>query len=585
MATTLNAAERAELARLFSVERQVGELRRLRPGWFVDPHDRGQVQALCSPHTYRILIPGNGWGKTTCMALDVDLLMQRDDPFKPQVMPDADGEDRPTTAVWFCQKYQQWEIMQPDVEALLSRPYKWRSNQHYYEWPNGSRLFILSSDSDWAAIQGIELDAVYFDEHPDRKFWTEMLYRRRGKKKTRYMVAATMTQGITWFVTSVIQPWEEHCRSLGLTNDEAIRRQPHPTTFIWNVGGIHDNPSMTEADAAHYDSITVASEKERMVRRHGGYADFVGEAVFAIEPLQAMEAAASDGESGAFVFLPDERPELWQKIRPPGDPDSHAHRFWRVTDRQFFEWRSGLPVEGGRITIWDQPDPDEAGNYVIGADFAAGLVGKDYDTAMVGLKTADGQVRQVAEARGHWGDIFFAEVLFCLGVWYFEAFIVGERQFGLPCLRRLYDEMGYTYLYHQHAEGSRARRMSDLLGHHRAAGDTIIPNHRLAIQRQDVRLVSRDAIGEHKRYQFKPRRQTDLMDDVERSSDLITGAPAGEHDDLVMAAAYMLHGAREAVRFVRPKRAYRPGTFGDVMGLEETLRPKPAKIDPYAIQR
>lgn len=553
-------------------------LQQTTPGELIQPHKDGQMQALCCDKIFRILIPGNGWGKTTCMAKDADMLMQRDDPFKPQVMPKP---DRPTDAVWFCQKYQQYEIMRPAMEALFTRGFQWKEQKKHYLWPNGSRLFLLSSDSDWTSIQGIELDGVYFDEHPDRKFWNEMMYRRRGKKKTRYMVAATMTLGITWFVTAIIQAWEKYCRDEGLTNTEALDLQPHNTTFIWNVGGIENNPVMDEEDYAHYESITTASEKERHVRLKGGYADFTGMPVFWLDSLLVMEKEATEGENGAIKFVPDEDKTMAERLLYAAGGQVMGHRFYGAKHESFFKWQPEMEVEGGRITIFEPPDPEQMDNYLIGADFAAGLEGKDFDAAIVGLKTPGGQCRQVAEAVGHWGDIFFAEVLYALGMLYFEAFIVGERQFGLPCLRRLYDEMDYTYLYHQRRESSIARRHSDLLGHHRGVGDTIIADHRLAIRRRDVMLLSTDAITQHKRYQFKPRNKTDVIDDIERSSDLTTGAPSGEFDDLVMAGAYLTHGSKEVIHYKRPKRIYKPGSFGDVMGLTETLHPKRKKQDPY----
>lgn len=558
-------------------ERALEYLADHRPAMLFDPHDNGQIQALCSDHKYRILIPGNGWGKTTCMAVDNDCLMQRDDPFKPHMMPKP---DRPTTSIWYCQKYQQWEMMAPDVEEVFTRGWKWHSQKHYYEWPNGSRTFILSSDSDWTAIQGVQIDAVYFDEHPDRKFWNEMMYRRRGKKKTRYMVAATMTQGMTWFVTQLIQKVEKSYTEQGLTAARALELQPHPEYFLWNVGGVESNPATTDEDREHYESIETASEKERHVRLKGGYADFTGEPVFNLEALERMTAAP--GTNGAIVFRGDDDPSVQSKLILDSGGQPMGHRFSGLLDHRYFDWRPEMEVPGGRITIYEMPDPDQAGNYVMGSDFAAGLVGKDYDAACVGLKTSEGRVVQVAEAVGHWGDIFFAEVLYSLGVLYYMAFLVGERQFGLPCMRRLYDEMGYTYQYFQRRDDTQARRHSDKLGHHRGSGDMIIQNHQLAIRRGDVLFRSADSIRQHKRYQFQPKKKDDVIDDVERSSDLTTGAPSGENDDLVMACAYMMHGAREIIHYPRPQIEYKPGSFGDVMGLADTLRGRKKPKDPYA---
>ncbi len=567
--------ELAAAARAVRSLRATQWLRDNRPSWAFDPHLDGQVQALSSDHRYRICTPGNGWGKTTLMAVDVDLLMQRNDPYKPHVMPRViNGYDRPTVAIWICQKYQQFEIMKPDLESLFTRGWKWNDQKHYWIWPNGSRCFVVSSDSDWSAIQGVEIDAVYFDEHPDRKLWVEMQFRRRGKKKTRYMVAATMTLGITWFVKEIIQPVEAFYKSDGLTHAEFMELQNHPRTFLWDRGGIQDNPGADEEDAEHYAEVQGVGEKELGVRTSGGYADFTGEAVFDNKALQRMKADIEVGESGSLVFLPDETGEDLAGRLGPRDPT--MHRFHGTNDyRELFQWRAGVPMDTGRITIYEPPIFDEAANYIIGADFAYGLVGKDYDAAVVGRKTADGQLVQVAEAQGHWGDIFFAEILFMLGVLYFEAFIVGERQVGLPCLRRLYDEMGYGYLYHQRREETRARRFSDLLGHHRSAADTIIPNIRAGVKERSVVVRSETTHTELTRYQFMPKNKTDLMDDLPNSTKITTGAPTGENDDMVMALAYLYHGGREIIHYEKPKRPYKPGSFGDVMGLADDLLDDP----------
>ena len=590
MESVLSVEERSEIAAYLRAQAALDYLHNTRPGWAMGaeydfPHDHGQLQVLQSDHKIRIIIPGNGFGKTTAMGMDVDMLMQRDDPFKPHVIPQP---DRPTSAVWFCQKYQQWEIMRGDLEAdIFTAGWKWREQKHNYEWPNGSRLYVLSSDSDWTSIQGIQIDSVYFDEHPDKKFWNEMMYRRRGKKKTRYMVGATMTVGITWFVTGIIMPWEEWNRDQGRTNDEALKIQDHPTTFVWNIGGIEDNPGMDEEDYAHYASITTTSEKERHVRLKGGYADFSGEPVFDLPALDWMKENAQEGRTGRLVFLGDEDDEFADRIIHTAEGEALGHRWAGVTDQEFFTFHEGMGVERGRITIFEDPIEDEADNYVLGADFAAGLVGKDYDAAIVARKTSDGQLLQVAEAVGHWGDIFFAETIYALACWYYEALVCGERQFGLPTLRRLFDEMGYTHMMLQRRTQTRNERISDLLGHHKSAGDTTIPNLRLAIKRRDFQLVSRETIRQLVRYQFKPRVKSAMIDEVTDSSLLVTGCPEGEHDDLVLAANYANHGARELIHYTKPARRYREGTFGDVFQVDKVLkgshRGKPK--DPYAIKR
>jgi len=578
----LTPDERALIAKKIRAKAALQRLYEQHPFWEMHtfPHEEGQRQALESDHIIRVLIPGNGFGKTTVMAADCDMLMQRSDPFKPHCMP---VPDRPTHAIWFCQKFQQFELMRPDLEQIWSAGWVWNATKHRYTWPNGSSLYALSSDADWTAVQGVQIDAVYFDEHPDKKFWTEMMFRRRGSKKTRFMVAATMTQGVTWFVRDIIQPWEDHCRELGLDHSEAIKLQPHHRIFVWDAGGISSNPAMSAEDLRHYEEAEGLSDKERRVRLSGGYADFSGDSVFSIEALDKMETL--EGQHGSLVWIPDDDHIIAERIQRSRHHD-YPHRFGGLIQPDLVKFREHVLPERGRVTIYEMPDEDAFGSYVIGADFAAGLEGRDYDAAIVGRVTEDGQVRQVAEARGHWGNVFFAETLWLLGVFYGEAFIVGERQFGLPCLRRLYDEMGYAYLYTRRNPEKRGMRISDSLGHHRSSGDTVIPNYRLGIVRGDVALCSSDALQEHRRYVFRPRAVRKTIDEVGSSADLITGAPDGENDDLVMAGAYMWHGARNLSRFARPDRGYRPGTFGQVFKVDKVLRPRQnARRDPYAIER
>lgn len=556
-----------------------------KPHLEIAPHDRGQLQALSADAKIRILIPGNGFGKTTCMAIDVAMLMDGYDILKPHVVPTK----WPPTAIWFCQKYGQWEIMKPDVEAILPGGWKWKSQKNYYEWPNGSRLFILSSDSDWTAIQGVEIDMVYFDEHPDRAFWVEMQFRRRGKKKTRYMVAATMTQGITWFIRQVVQPWEKSFTDRGLTLDQAHEINDDPDVWVWMKGGVEDNPTATEDDVEHYKNVQGASEKELQVRSKGGYADFSGEGVFDMAGCEYQEQFTEPGQSGSLVWLPDADPDAVRRVlmdrylleTTKGD---YAHRFGGVKDRDLWCWVPDAPVDGGRITIFRDPDPNEAGNYVMGADFAYGLKDKDYDACTVLLRRPDGVYEQVAEAVGRWGDVFFAETLYALGCWYYEAFLVGERQVGLPAMRRLFDEMGYTHQFRRRDDAKTGRRASDDLGHHRSAGDTIVSNARLAVFRKDVIIHSSELLTQVKRYQFRSKNKTETIDDVSQSDKLTTGAPDGEHDDMVMGFCYSIHGCREAVHYVKPDDDYKRGTFGEVMGLKEDMKPeRRKKKDPYAL--
>lgn len=551
-------------------------LRRTRPMLLLNPtKSKGQVSFLSSRHIVRGLHPGNGWGKTTILALDIALLMERNDPFKPDIIP-----DHPPIACWFTMKYNQFDIIRKKLEQKVFGPgVEWNETKHRYTWPaTGGQLYVFSAESDWETLQGIEPNLVVFDEHPDKDQWNEAMARRRGEIKCRFAVAATMTQGLTWYVREVIQPWEAHCRKLGMTGEEARDRQPHPEVWIWDRGGVADNPAMSEKDAEWYAKQATFGEKEKRVRLQGGYADFTGTSVFEPDVLDEMGTHIAAGEIGELRYQDSENLEILptdvaHRLASIGNPIAYAERAafgagqTMPQNARWVRFRPVGAVDGGTIRVFERPNPTLG--YVIGCDAALGLEGRDYDTAVVLSRDRNGMLTQVAEARGYWGDVFFAWVVFLLGTWYFNAFIVGERQGqGLSMLRRLHDEFGYTHLYRGRNEAAKNRRRSDMLGHHRNRWDTIVPNLRLALRERRVVVRSELLLEELRAYQWRPRASTIDAEDA-HSSDLVSGAPPGMHDDLVMALAYAIHAAQEVVHFDPPRRAPAPGTFGALFGTPE----------------
>jgi hypothetical protein len=230
------------------------------------------------------------------------------------------------------------------------------------------------------------------------------------------------------------------------------------------------------------------------------------------------------------------------------------------------------PMPRGRVSVYEPPKRGTAGDlmdrYVIGHDSAYGLTDGDFDAAVV-LSRNTG--RQVAEAEGRWGDVRWAEVLAGLYWYYGEAFLLGERQVGLPTMRRLYDEMGCTYQFFDRDDATPGRRHSDKLGHHRRKGDLVIPRLRSAIAPHDeqmrrlpptVRFVSPELIRQLKVYQWRPRTSGVRLKDA-HDEDLQCGAPEGDHDDLAMAAAYSVMALGEVARFPEPvKPKYAAGSAG-----------------------
>ena len=210
-----------------------------------------------------------------------------------------------------------------------------------------------------------------------------------------------------------------------------------------------------------------------------------------------------------------------------------------VTGRSFRAVAGG-EIPDGRCSIYEEP---KAGRrYVIGADFAHG-VGRDYDAACVYDKTCqgegDGVIRQVAEAKGHWGPKFWI-VLYGLIQLYNNAYLLGERQGGgTHTMRWLWDYCGVHNMYCETNTDKAApvTTRNPMLGWPARANDVVMPAFRLAVAQKRVRLASEETIRQMQALRFAPRSKHDESD---RDPDvrLRMKLPGGGSPDLVMAAAY-----------------------------------------------
>jgi hypothetical protein len=203
---------------------------------------------------------------------------------------------KPISGIWFCPGYAQWDKIRKEVlEPYCFDKVGWRylKSEYTYVWPDGSALQARSHEYDWTVEQGTNPDLVLFDELFPQELWTEMQMRRRGKTKTRYVVSATQTQGMSWMHDALYAPWLEHHKQKGLGEEDATRQQLHPDFFVWPLGGLRANPAMTEEDFRWYESsIVYSSEQEKKVRLGGGFGDWSGAAVFDLAAVRWMRDRA-----------------------------------------------------------------------------------------------------------------------------------------------------------------------------------------------------------------------------------------------------------------------------------------------------
>lgn len=228
-----------------------------------------------------------------------------------------------------------------------------------------------------------------------------------------------------------------------------------------------------------------------------------------------------------------------------------------------FDFIAGETLPGVRLTIYEHPIPGNT--YVLGADFALGIVGRDKDTAEVLDNTGKRKV-QVAELEGTLGERA-DKLIYALAVYFNGAFVVGERQFGLPSLRRLLREFGYGWLYYERDEKKRARPVTDKLGYFKTGNwstDPMLRSLRSGIREDRIEIRSKALLAQLSRLQYAPK--TSIQPEDALDADMAVKLAGGGSPDLVMALGYAWLGCNEVVHFPDPKPRFRPGSMGDILG-------------------
>lgn len=525
-------------------------------GWSV--HKHGQDQFLRSAHPARVMVPGNGWGKTVIMGREANHWAHGDHPYVQTPDPSK------VLIYWFCEQFKQFDALRELLEAkCLTRHYTWNDQDHSYTFGTGARMVVSSYDRPWTDIQGIPCDLMCFDEEPPLKLWREARRRRRTDRKTRFVIAATATQGESWMEAEIWKPWADKHKETGIGLDQAREKQAHPYFWVWDRGGIYNNPGADAEDIAEYESQTWSSDEEKRVRQHGGFGRFNGRPVFDLAALGVMEA----------------RMDEWDKVRGPGRirgivakaDGQEPLRVLGLSPDRLKTMRFGLddlPLENGRLEVWEEPEP--GGTYAIGGDCAKGMEGGDFDAAPIYRLPSDKdkigtKKRQVAMLHGHWGERF-DRLLFACARLYNGAFVLLERQEGLAIMRRLWDDYGYTYIYYDRNSSNPARKVSDSLGHARVQDDYTIRNLQIAVLNGDIEIRDRTTLDEMRRLVwFKPGEEPGIKDRP-RDADLRMRLPGGGSPDAVMGTAYAWLALREVYHYDVPEDLYPKGSLGDIFG-------------------
>jgi len=221
-----------------------------------------------------------------------------------------------------------------------------------------------------------------------------------------------------------------------------------------------------------------------------------------------------------------------------------------------------LADPNGRYEMWQEPLP--SASYVIGADFAYGLAGRDKDTACV-LRIDLPTPTQVFEIEGTYGERF-DEVLVRLGRFYKgtekEAFLLGEHQVGGPVMQRMARVHNYRNMYWERREDNQTREISMRYGWHRRYDDVALRNLRRAMIDRKLVLRSHKLLDQMANLEFYHSGGTDAHvqdDDRMRMRLPINEQGRRPSPDLVMAACYAWHAVGQRPAFQVAKPMYKDG--------------------------
>lgn len=317
--TTLTPEEQAWLTSEALNER-LSRLQQLTPGDWYEPHHTcppespragrpsGQLQFHLSRHKVRIMAPSNGWGGSRAMACEVDNWARHLSRW-------GSTPDGPLTMMWFCPKYDQFEILRKD----LYEPKCWGAIAKFgaskfgspqYQWPDGTVLHVGSYEAGWDGFEGVEPDMICFDEPPPKKLWDTLMVRLRTSRphSGRACCKATQIKGWTWMAEELYLPWLDLHRKRGMDEEAAMVAQLDADYWVWPKGSVWDNPYLEPDYRRFLLRQRFSGPTERRVRTEGGFASFTSDPVFDHEAidemrelLQGFEPACESGSFEAAV--------------------------------------------------------------------------------------------------------------------------------------------------------------------------------------------------------------------------------------------------------------------------------------------
>lgn len=288
------------------LDHRLEEIKRQTPGEFYEPHHTcpatspraglpsGQLQFHLARHKIRVMAPSNGWGGTRALGCEVDAWMRHTNRW--QRTPDG-----PLTMLWYCRKYEQFEVLRQDLLephcfGTFARLGTSKFGSPQYQWPDGGVLHIGSYEGAATQFEGIEPDAIIFDEPPPKALWDTSMVRLRTSKpySGKAWCKATQIEGWSWMADDLYIPWLRHHEEQGLDEEAAMSAQLMEFLWLWPRGSVWDNPYLTEDYRRFLLQQRFSGPKERKVRTEGGFESFNGDAVFDPDAMERIRLSLRD---------------------------------------------------------------------------------------------------------------------------------------------------------------------------------------------------------------------------------------------------------------------------------------------------
>jgi phage terminase large subunit len=218
------------------------------------PH-AGQEGFLKAPQKIRAMFSGNGFGKTTALAVDLIYAHTESHPYRDTSLVRhswflISGFDK---AEDYWNEIKRWcpPSKLPTVNKMGTSAIK------RLEWPNGSITTFYSHDQDAGKLEGTNIDALYCDEPPPRDLWIAA-YRGLRNNPDYYIVIAGTPISEPWMYEEIYMPWH-------LKKD--------PNIYIIQ-GSTYENPYLSKQWIKDFEGRL--TEDERASRIHGEFSHLAG---------------------------------------------------------------------------------------------------------------------------------------------------------------------------------------------------------------------------------------------------------------------------------------------------------------------